>query len=96
MTTPTIPLKELGGIIAAAFAVFFFLDARHAHLEDAAMVDATAYHRGLMSESTRYAQIVKYYSDLKDIRPLNEAEAKRLDLVQREQDRIHKILTAHE
>jgi len=48
--------------------------------------------RILMSESTRYAQVAKYYRDELQKRALTEAEQARLDLVEREQCRIRNEL----
>jgi hypothetical protein len=45
-----------------------------------------------MSESTRYAQIAKYYRDEMQVRSLSEAEKARLDLVEREQCRLRNEL----
>jgi hypothetical protein len=48
--------------------------------------------RIIMSESTRYAQIAKYYRDEMQVRSLSEAEKARLDLVEREQCRLRNEL----
>jgi hypothetical protein len=48
--------------------------------------------RILMSESTRYAQVAKYYRDEMKTRPLSVAEYARLELVEREQCRIRNEL----
>ena len=79
-------LVAIFGMVSLVFGAFLFLEARHQSKED-------AYRRLLMSESTRYAQIAKHYADVQRERKLTQAELERLDLVEREQDRIHKILT---
>ena len=48
--------------------------------------------RVLMSESTRYAQITKYYGDVSKERALTTAEEARRQLAEREQCRIRNIL----
>jgi len=50
-------------------------------------------NRLLMSESTRYAQIAKYYRDEMKERELTKAEQSRLELVEREQCRIRTIIS---
>jgi hypothetical protein len=63
-----------------------WLDARYMHVND---VVAT----NLMSQSTRYAEIEKYYTDLLlEGAELTESQMKRLRLAQEQQVRIAGIL----
>ena len=85
--------KSVAGLIAIAFAVFFFMDDRHAHFAELDNADTALRERILMSESTRYAEIQKYYIDkMKAGQSLTDAEQKRLDLVQKQQERIAEAL----
>jgi hypothetical protein len=86
-------LKAIIGLIAIAFATFFFLDGRHAHHYDVEGTDASLRERILMSESTRYAEIQKYYVDkMASGETLTDAELARLRLVQKQQERIAEVL----
>ena len=85
------------GILAVCFGAFFTLDGRHAHQhdvsEDQLHQDTELLNRILMSESTRYAEIEKFYTDVMlEGGTLTQAQKDRLDLVQRQQKRIHDIL----
>ena len=85
-------LKELIAVIAIAFAAFFFLDNRHAHNEDVDYSAIEMQRRILMSESTRYAEVAKYYSDkLKAGDSLTPAELARFELVEKQQERIREM-----
>ena len=85
--------KSLAAAISLAFAVFFFMDNRHAHIEDVSHTDVELRERILMSESTRYAEIAKFYSDKQlDGEVLTDAERARLELVQKQQVRISETL----
>lgn len=82
-------------ILGAAFGAFLFLDNRdeEAHKPDLIEAEASLYERILMSDSTRYAEIQKYYIDkMKSGESLTEAEQARLDLVMRQQERIANTL----
>lgn len=86
--------KDVIAIIAVCFAVFFFLDDRHAHEDDMVQANVDMQQRVLMSDSTRYAEVNKHYTDrLKDGETLTKAELSRLELVQKQQERINKTLT---
>lgn len=79
--------------ISIAFAVFFFMDARHTHPTDVVEVEAKFNRDLLMEQSTRYAEVEKFYTDrLRDGEKLSKSEEERLDLVQRQQTRIAEIL----
>lgn len=90
-------------LIGAAFSAWLFLDtlyiddnelALQQAPQDAAVesVEEDLRTRILMSESTRYAQVAKYYRDEMKTRGLSDAEQARLDLVEREQCRIRNEL----
>jgi hypothetical protein len=90
-------LAVVSSAIGGAFAIFLFLDSRHAHDDEVHRViaDMTSevVRRDRMSESTRLAQVVKWYTDrLNAGEELSQADKDRLDLAQREQQRIHAIL----
>lgn len=80
-------------VTSIAFAVFFFMDNRHTHPTDVVEVEAKFNRDLLMKESTRYAEVEKFYTDrLKDGETLSASELDRLDLVQRQQTRIAETL----
>jgi len=86
-------IKTIAGVVAFCFAVFFFMDERHAHPKSVSESAADLNQRIMMAESTRYAEVAKYYTDkLKDGEQLSQAELSRLDLVQRQQERINATL----
>ena len=97
MPEPKITIGFLSSVVSAiavAFAIFFFMDSRHAHPIAVEATAAEINQRILMAESARYAEVSKYYLDkLQDGEPLSKAETSRLDLVQRQQERIALILT---
>lgn len=79
--------------ISAAFAVFFFMDNRHTHPPDLVEAEAKFNRSLLMEQSTRYAEVEKFYTDrLREGETLSQSELDRLDLVQRQQTRIAEIL----
>lgn len=95
------------GLIGSVFTAYMFLstefidekelsisqlpqDVKQANLEE----DLTTRIR--MSESTRYAQVAKYYRDEMKHRDLTTAEWARLELVEREQCRIRNELAESE
>ena len=91
------------GLIGSVFTAYFviddmYIDTNELKLEqqpqDEALESAeeSINIRILMSESTRYAQIAKYYRDEMQVRSLSEAEKARLDLVEREQCRLRNEL----
>lgn len=94
--------KWVGSIVTVCsviFAVFIFMDERHLHQHDKELVeskieqsDSKVRQRILMSESTRYAEVQKYYYELKQERDLTLAEMQRLRLVEEQQRRIEDIL----
>jgi hypothetical protein len=87
-------IKELVAVVAVAFAVFFFMDDRHAHNEDVDLSSIELHRRILMSESTRYAEVAKYYADkLKAGEPLTPAELARFELVEKQQQRIREMMS---
>ncbi len=82
-------IVAITGLVAAVFGAFLFLDDRHAHEHELAEAKEQEYRRMLMSQSTRYAEIEKYYVDeMRQGNPLSEAQKARLELVQRQQIRI--------
>lgn len=92
MTTKDL-ISAVVSAVSIAFAVFFFMDNRHAHSPDLVEQEAKFNRNLLMEQSTRYAEIEKYYTDeLKSGETLTEAQLERLDLVQRQQTRIAEIL----
>jgi len=94
--TPAL-IKMTAGAIATVFMVFLFMDSRHSHPDDLECSSADTNQRILMSDSTRYAEINKYYTDkLKGGETLSKAETSRLELVQRQQQRINEILVGKE
>lgn len=78
------------GAISVAFAVFFYMNSIHIENHEMEAVDVDFHTRILMAESTRYAEIAKYYREEMQNRPLTEAEWARLELVERQQCRIRK------
>lgn len=98
----SLAVKWIASISAACtvvFLAFLFLDERHLHDHDKVEVttkmdknDSLVRQRILMSESTRYAEIAKYYYELKAERPLTLAELNRLRLVEAQQRRIEETL----
>lgn len=88
------------GVVFTAYLAIdsWYIDSTELELDQAEQ--ASAYEsieedlqtRILMSESTRYAQVAKYYRDELKKRSLTEAEQARLDLVEREQCRIRNEL----
>ena len=86
--------KFAAWIAGTVMAAVLFLEGRHMLKSDAELEAAEMRQRILMSESTRYAEIAKYYTDkLKSGETLTEAEQARLDLVQRQQVKINETLT---
>ena len=72
---------------------FLFLDDRHAHPKDVSAAEAELVQRVLMSDSARYAEIAVFYSNkMRDGEKLTAAEEARLELVQRQQQRINETL----
>lgn len=91
--------KLFGAIVTGVSAVFgAYIYLNSIHIEDHELVAETdrVYDRLLMSDSTRYAQISKYYYDVQKERPLTVAEESRLKLAEREQCRIRNILSGQE
>ena len=87
-------IKYVAGAIGAAFTVWFLLEAKYWMRSEAEIESAELKERILMSESTRYAEIAKYYQDkLANGEVLTQAEQDRLALVQRQQMRINQTLT---
>lgn len=80
------------GIISSAFAVFFLMNALHVENHELELTDSQIRQRILISESTRYGEIVKYYQDLSKERDLTLAEMERLRLVEKQQCRISNTL----
>lgn len=91
------------GLIGSVFTAYFvidgiYIDNKELQLEqqpqDQALESAeeSLNTRIIMSESTRYAQIAKYYRDEMQVRSLSDAEKARLDLVEREQCRLRNEL----
>lgn len=78
------------GAISLAFGVFFYMNSIHIENHEMEAVDIDFHTRLLMSESTRYAEIAKYYREEMQNRALTEAEWARLELVERQQCRIRK------
>jgi len=80
------------GAITSAFAVFFYMNSIHIENHEMEEADKDFRTRVLMSESTRYAEIAKYYRDEMQSRDLTEAEWARLELVEKQQCRIRNIV----
>jgi len=104
LSKATVPVTWVAIIALSAWEVFSYLDERHAQntaLEAVqadvqareVSIEAKIIERDLMSQSTRYAEVAKFYTDrLQAGETLTKAEAERLDLVQRQQERIAKAL----
>jgi hypothetical protein len=86
------PAAGIIGIISAVFAAYLYLEKIHINVEEAELSALKAHQRILMSESTRYGEVAKYYHDLQKERDLTLAEMDRLRLVERQQERIAKDL----
>jgi hypothetical protein len=80
-------------IVSAAFGVYLFFNSIYIENHEMEVEKTTLNNRLLMSESTRYAQIAKYYRDEMKERELTAAEQSRLELVEREQCRIRTIIS---
>jgi len=102
--------NKLFGVIVTAVSVVFgaymYLDNLHIdeneleldQMEQDAVVEALEDDittRMLMSQSTRYAEIAKYYGDVQRERSLTKAEELRLKNVEDEQCRIRNIISKH-
>ena len=88
-------ISAVGGILAiigAVFTAYLYLDRIHINTYEAEQAALKAHQRILMSESTRYAEVAKYYHDLQKERDLTLAEMERLRLVQKQQERISQDL----
>ncbi len=86
-------VKVIAAVVVALFTIFFFMDTRHAHPREVESASADLNQRILMAESTRYAEVANYYTNkLREGETLTKAEESRLDLVQRQQERISGIL----
>lgn len=83
-------------IVSAIFGAYIYLNSIHIENHELAAESDRVYDRLLMSDSTRYAQIAKYYYDVQKERPLTKAEESRLRLAEREQCRIRNILSGQE
>ena len=85
-------IKFVAWAIGLAFSVYFAANALYIenHEMDKEKTDFNT--KVLMSESTRYAEIAKYYRDEMKKRDLTEAEWARLELVETQQCRIRNTL----
>lgn len=100
-------LKIVGsliGIVGAAFTAFFYLNELHIDkteleldqlkerlaIEEA--VNANILQEIRYSESTRYAELLKYYKDVAKKRELTSAEEARVKLVENQLERIEQQL----
>ena len=81
------------GAVSTVFAVFFFMNSIHIENHEMEAADIDFRTRVLMSESTRYAEVAKYYRDELKSRDLTEAEWARLELVEKQQCRIRNQLS---
>lgn len=78
--------------ISAAFAVFFLMNSLHIENHELEISDSQLRQRILIAESTRYAEVAKYYHDLEKERDLTLAELERLRLVEEQHCRISNTL----
>lgn len=93
-------IKVLAGVLVAtaigSVTFIHFMDDRHSPADTPVrLVQSVEVKMGiklLMADSTRYAEITKYYMDLQKERPLTPAEQARLDLVTTQQARIREVL----
>lgn len=84
-----------GGLIAivgSVFTSYLYLDSVHVDLKEQEVEVVRMHQRMLMAESTRYAEVAKYYYELKEDRDLTLAELNRLRAVEKQQERIAKQL----
>ncbi len=100
LTDLKIDAKTAAAVVMGCFALYFFIDGRYAEeralaaaklefQEDIVEARTDMLERILMSDSTRYAEIEKYYTDeLQEGHDLSEAQKTRLALVQKQQIRI--------
>lgn len=84
------PIKDhlvaVAGVIGMAVGTIAWLDARYMHSDDIVI-------RDLMSQSKRYAEIEKFYTDvMMENGGLSESQKKRLKMIQDEQLRISTIV----
>ena len=79
--------------VSAAFGIYFYMNSIHIENHELEMADKDFKTQVLMSESTRYAEIAKYYRDEMKSRELTEAEWARLELVEKQQCRIRNIMS---
>lgn len=80
------------GAISAAFSAFFLLNSLHIENHEMKAAEEDLARQIKMSESTRYAEVAKYYRDEMKTRGLTEAEEARLELVEAAQCRIRNQL----
>ena len=86
-------VKVVAAVVVALFTVFFFMDSRHAHPSEVESSSADLNQRILMAESARYAEVAAHYTNkMREGETLTKAEESRLDLVQRQQERISTVL----
>jgi len=92
------------GLVGSVFAAYLFLSSEFIDENELKISQAPQDEiqektktnlntRIIMSESTRYAQIAKYYRDEMQERDLTKAEKARLELVEREQCRLRNELS---
>lgn len=99
-----VPAAWVGICVLGLWEAYQFVEGRYTHqptfdvameqvAEESMSLEAKIVERDLMSASTRYAEIVKFYTDkMADGETLTPAEKKRLELAQRQQLRIAEIL----
>lgn len=94
-------IELLIGVVGAAFAAFFVMDARHAHDEEVHAMVGRLTEEVIMREaavkSEYAAQAKKYYRDLEDEGvELRDADKLRIEMLDRQQQRAHDILMGRE
>lgn len=80
------------GIISSVLLAFIYLEKIHIDVGESAARDLKIQQRILYIESTRYAEVAKYYYDLRLERDLTLAEETRLRIVEKQQERISEEL----
>lgn len=78
--------------VGICFTVYFAANALYIENHEMKMAEEDFITQLKLSESTRYAEVAKYYNDEAKSRSLTEAEEARLDLVEEAQCRIRQQL----
>ena len=79
---------SLLGVVATILLAFVYLEKIHIDVGEMAAQNLRLQQHILYTESTRYAEVAKYYYDLRLERELTPAEETRLSLVEGQLERV--------